>query len=101
MTKTFQIGEKLPELVDKVVASYRSHSQTHYIDRRYLPSRSEIIEIIQLLLELAYPGYFGRQDLTQHNVAYHVGELLPRIGMKLFTDLREKYYAGNESYYAS
>ena len=33
---------------------------------------------MKLLLELFYPGFFGRQDLTQHNVAYHVGELLGR-----------------------
>jgi serine O-acetyltransferase len=37
-------------------------------------------ELIFRLLETLYPGFFGRQDLTTHNVAYHVGELLPRIG---------------------
>jgi serine O-acetyltransferase len=84
MPESFHIGEGLGRLVDEIVASYNSDERTRHIDRGDLPNRREIVEIIQLLLELAYPGYFGRQGLTQHNVRFHVGELLPRIGEKLF-----------------
>jgi len=80
MSAEFQFGERLLKLVDKIVASYHSDDRTRHIDRAFFPSRSEIVKIIQLLLELAYPGYYGRQNLTQHNVRFHVGELLPRIG---------------------
>ena len=84
MSEHFEIGEKLPGLVDAVVASYRSDERTHRIDGHHLPARQRIVELTELLLELVYPGYFGRQDLTTHNVAYHVGDLLPRIGDLLF-----------------
>jgi len=83
MPTTFQIDERLPALVDKMVASYDCEERTRHIDRIYLPSRAEAVEIIQLLLELAYPGYHGRQGLTRHNVQFHVGELLPKLGEKL------------------
>jgi len=83
MPVEFEIGPKLPALVEQMAASYRSDPRTHHIDRRFLPNRQEIIEIVQLLLELVYPGYYGRQDLTSHNVSYHVGELLPKLGDKL------------------
>ncbi len=83
MPAEFEIGPRLPDLVEQMAASYRSDPRTHHIDRRFLPSRQEIIEIMQLLLELVYPGYYGRQDLTSHNVSYHVGELLPKLGQKL------------------
>jgi serine O-acetyltransferase len=79
----FEIGDKLSELVDRIVDSYYSDDRTRHLDRVYLPNRSATVEIIHLLLELAFPGYYGRQNLTQHNVRYHVGELLPRIGEKL------------------
>jgi serine O-acetyltransferase len=36
------------------------------------------------LLELLYPGFIGRQHLTEHNVGFHVGDLLPRIGEVTF-----------------
>ncbi|HSW47297.1 MAG TPA: serine acetyltransferase, partial [Phycisphaerae bacterium] len=87
MLTTFQLGEQLPALVNKIVDSYNRDERTRHIDRVFLPSRSETVEIIQLLLEIAYPGYHGRQDLNCVNVRYHVGELLPKIGVKLFRQI--------------
>ena len=54
-----------------------------HINRRFLPSRDEILEIVQLLLQLFYPGYVGRQDLTDENLAFHVGTLLSTLREKL------------------
>jgi len=83
MPTTFQIGDQLPSLVDQIVESYDRDERTRHIDRAYLPSRDETIEIIEMLLELAYPGYYGRQNLSRYNVQFHVGELLPKLGQKL------------------
>lgn len=87
MPSKFQIGERLPGLVDRMVESYFSDERTRHIDRVYLPSRAEIICVLKLLLELAFPGYYGRQNLNRHNVRYHVGELLPRVGEKLYDQI--------------
>jgi serine O-acetyltransferase len=73
----------LESIVHALVASYRSDARGHHIGRRYLPSRDEIIEIIEILLQLMYPGYFGRQELTEENVAFHVGALLSTVREKL------------------
>lgn len=73
------VGSKLGDLVNKIVASYSEDERTQHIDRVYLPSRTEIIQLSQDLLELLYPGFIGRQHLTQHNVAFHVGDLISRI----------------------
>ena len=80
MTEDFIIGSKLGELVARVVHSYNSDERTQHIDHVYLPARDEIIQLVRDLLELLYPGFIGRQHLTQHNVAFHVGDLMPRIG---------------------
>ena len=58
-------ADDLPALVDAMLASYRSDRRGHHINRRFLPSRVEIIEVAELLLQLFYPGYFGRQDLDR------------------------------------
>ncbi len=83
MLGRFRLTEKLPALVERVVESYQSDERTRHIDQAHLPSRAEIIEIIYLLLELAYPGYHGRQNLNEYNVTFHVGELLPKLSEKL------------------
>jgi serine O-acetyltransferase len=66
-----------------LVEGYRADPRGHHINRRFLPSRDEIIEISGLLLQLLYPGYFGRQDLTDQNIGAHVGGLLAALRDKL------------------
>jgi serine O-acetyltransferase len=70
-------------LVEGMLASYRRDPRAQHVNRRFLPSRDEILEIVKLLLELFYPGYFGRQDLTDENLAFHVGNLLSTLREKL------------------
>ncbi len=83
----FNLGDKLPHLVDRMVNSYNSDGRMRHIDRAYLPSPSEVEELIRRCLELLYPGFFGRQDLSSFNVPFHVGELLPRIAYLAFRQI--------------
>ncbi|MFQ5805458.1 MAG: serine O-acetyltransferase [Phycisphaerae bacterium] len=83
------LGESLPSLVDRLVESYFSDQRTHHVDKTFLPSKAGIVRICDLLLELNYPGYFGRQGLTRHNISYHVGELVPRLWEQLCTEIAQ------------
>ncbi len=89
MTDDFTAGPRLPILVDAIVSSYKELPGCEHIDRAYLPARDAVEELIERLLELVYPGFFGRQDLTRHNVPYHVGELLPRLGLLAHEQIRK------------
>ena len=74
---------ELPQLVERMLASYRGDPRAQHLNRRFLPSRDEILETVRLLLELFYPGYYGRQDLTDENLPFHVGTLLSTLREKL------------------
>lgn len=87
MNDPHNLGPALPPLVERLVASYFADPRTHHVEKSYLPSQAGIIGICELLLELTYPAYFGRQDLTRHNISYHVGELLPRLWKQLCTEI--------------
>ncbi len=80
-------GIALP--VDGMLASYRRDARARHVGRRELPSRDEIVEIVRLLLQLFYPGYYGRQDLTEEDLAVHLETLL--------ATLREKFLRQIES----
>jgi serine O-acetyltransferase len=71
--------QPIDALVESLVDSYRQDARGHHINRRFLPSREEIFTCLQQLVELMYPGYFGRQDLTDENIRYHVGNLLVTV----------------------
>lgn len=70
------LGNTLNERVEDLLASYRTDAGTHRIGKRFLPSRAEIVQIIQSLLELVYPGFYGRQDLTEENLRPHIQSLV-------------------------
>src|SRR5512136_1174661 len=66
-----------------MLASYRRDPRGQHLNRRFLPSRDEILEVVRILLELFYPGYYGRQDLTDETLAFHVGNLLSTLREKV------------------
>jgi len=73
----------LSTLVEGMLESYRRDPRAQHVNRRFLPSRDEILEVVELLLQLFYPGYFGRQDLNDENLAFHVGNLLSTLREKV------------------
>ncbi|MFA5863798.1 MAG: serine O-acetyltransferase EpsC [Phycisphaerae bacterium] len=87
LCRTCPLEGDIPCLVRNLVDSYRAIPSTHYMDRRYLPSRSEAVEIINLMLPILFPGYHGRQDLTFNNVTFYVGELLNELSSKLCSQI--------------
>ena len=73
------MGPELGKLVEHVVTSDHADTRTQHTDRVYLPSPAEITELVRDPLERLSSSFIGRQRLTRHNVAFHVGDLLPRI----------------------
>lgn len=80
---------ELKDLALALLKSYRADARGHHINRKYLPSRAEIIDVIHLLLQVLYPGYVGRQGLTDEEVEYHVGGLLSIIRDKLARQIEQ------------
>jgi serine O-acetyltransferase len=75
--------EGIDGLVEAMIASYRGDARGQHINKKYMPSREAIVEVIHLLLAVFYPGYHGRQDLTDENLAWHVGATLVTLRDKL------------------
>jgi serine O-acetyltransferase len=73
----------LERLSEELLGSYLGDERARRISRHYLPSREAIAHILRGVLDLMYPGYFGRGDLNRENLAGYVanalGELAPKI----------------------
>jgi serine O-acetyltransferase len=46
---------------------------------RLLPSRDQIVEILEDLRSVLFPGYFGNSELTEESMHFHVGATLDRV----------------------
>ncbi|MHC5190863.1 MAG: serine O-acetyltransferase EpsC [Planctomycetota bacterium] len=66
----------LGALAADVVSTYKGDSGINFIDVRNLPVRDKIIHAIDLFLELLFPGYTGRCEVTRENIHSTVQELL-------------------------
>lgn len=83
-----KLFERIPSIVNRLVDSVQEQPQLQRLNRVFLPSRDEIVSCIDLSLELLYPGYFGRQGVTFHNLPYRTGELVTDLAERLFEQVR-------------
>ncbi len=84
------------KLTEEILDSYRGDERARRIARRYLPSREAIVEILEAVLDLMYPGYFGRRDLSQENLSAHVAEAVARLAPKLESEMEHCLCYGRE-----
>jgi len=52
-----------------------------------LPVKTTVIEILDDLLEVIYPGYFGRKYVETANIEYHIGDLIDSIYARLTQEI--------------
>ncbi|MGQ0634878.1 MAG: serine O-acetyltransferase [Planctomycetaceae bacterium] len=76
MATDLRLKEELPELTSRIIETYRSISRLNHLGHCPLPNLSTVVEIVEDLKEVIYPGYRRRQNLHLGNVSYHVGDLI-------------------------
>jgi serine O-acetyltransferase len=86
-------AEKLKE---ELLDSYLGDERARRIAQRYLPSREAIVEILESVLDLMYPGYFGRQDLNRENLGAHLSQMLAALLPKLEREMEHCLCYGRE-----
>jgi serine O-acetyltransferase len=89
---TTALGQVAGELLD----SYLRDERARRISQRYLPSREAIVEILESVLDLMYPGYFGRQDLNAGNLTQHVEQMAAALVPKLEREMEHCLCYGRE-----
>ncbi len=71
--------ERFRGAVDAMVQSCCKLETVDHVGAALIPSKDEIIRILDILQDLLFPGYFGRQELTRTTVQYHVGNEMTRL----------------------
>ena len=83
-------------LVGELLTSYSSDARAKHISQRFLPSREAIVEILESVLDLLYPGYFGRRDLNEGNLAAHVAHSVAALAPKIEREMEHCLCYGRE-----
>jgi serine O-acetyltransferase len=91
MAKRRLIDKTLDKLVDQITETYDGDFGINFIDATNLPVRGKIIEVLDLLFELLFPGHTGNKAITRSNVRYIVGDLLSQASTELAEQVRRAY----------
>ena len=75
--------EELSEMVKSILESYEQHDIICNIDSTNPLNRKTIVELIDAIRYVLFPGYFEMRNLKSCSVEYHVGELLEEIQYRL------------------
>ena len=75
--------KKIESLVDEIARTYEGDSGINFIDVSDLPVRDKIWEIIDLFMELLFPGYTGKRTVTKANISFIVIDILYHIYAEL------------------
>jgi len=82
----------LPEVVERLCSSHDETMRRQIVEpsRRLLPSRASLIEIVEALRTVLFPGYFGTSEIGSKSMPFYVGSTLDRV----MRQLREQLLRG-------
>src|SRR4029453_19548065 len=83
MASDFRLKEQLPRLTDRIVETYREAPGISHLGHCALPNYDQVVECLEDLKEVLYPGYPRREGLHIGNVTYHVGDLIDGLHDKI------------------
>ena len=87
MAKADLTDKKLEQLVAEIVGTYQGDLGINFIDAANLPVRDKILEIIDMIFEVLFPGFTGKRAVTKSNVNFVVIDILCHIYTELSTQI--------------
>jgi serine O-acetyltransferase len=78
-----KVVEELREQADRLATPLRKTYRG-----QHLPSRDEIVLMVELLRSVIFPGYFGNRDITEESLTFHVGAVLDRVALIMAEEVK-------------
>ncbi len=75
--------QEMGAFVDKILDSYSTYPETCSIDKDNRLNREEIIDILEEIRSLVFPGFFDSKNLNRESIRYHVGDLVEDVQYRL------------------
>jgi serine O-acetyltransferase len=80
---------KLPQLVDKIMNNYETFGGMDHLEGKDLPSKKVVVEVLEDLLTMFFPGYLGKSEITKANIRYFLGNTLASVHTRLTAEVEK------------
>jgi len=78
-----RVVQELRDQADLLATPLRKTYRGHH-----LPSRDEIVTMVESLQSVIFPGYFGNRDITEESLTYHMGAVLDRVALIMSDEIK-------------
>ena len=84
----------LPNLVEQISENYETYGGINHLDGKDLPSKKVVIEILEDIFSILFPGYLGDEKLTKANINRHLTAVLTSVYRRLVKEVDKslKYF---------
>jgi len=86
--------KSLPTLVEKISENYDVYGGINHLDGKDLPSKKVVIEILEDIMSVLFPGYLGKEKITKTNIQDYLTKTLQSIYVRLVVEVDKslKYF---------
>jgi serine O-acetyltransferase len=79
----------VPQLVDEILVNYAKFGGMDHLEGRDLPAKKVVIEVLEDLFSVLFPGYLGDSEITKANIKYHLGTKLTSVYSRLTVEVEK------------
>jgi serine O-acetyltransferase len=79
----------LPQLVDGIMKNYETLGGMDHLEGRDLPSKKVVVEVLEDLLAVFFPGYIGKTEVTKANIKFFLGNTLASVQTRLIEEVEK------------
>lgn len=94
------VRNPIPEVVSRLSSGFKSGRWASHIEPVPIPSKSEIIDLIEQMQRLLFPGFFSAVILRPENLEYHLGQqvslLYENLASQISSAIRHDCFRHNQ-----
>ncbi|MDZ7316024.1 MAG: serine acetyltransferase [candidate division KSB1 bacterium] len=83
-----EVGDRLTQIAEAIVDTYERDGGINRIDGANLPAPAAVFEILDGLLEILFPGYFGHRVPARANILFFVQSAIDRLFLQLIEEFK-------------
>ena len=91
MRKARHTDQKIKDIVDQIIQTYKGDTGINFIEVSDLPVRDKILEVLDLLIEILFPGYTGKRSVKKSNIEFIVIDILYHVYSELTEQIERAY----------
>jgi serine O-acetyltransferase len=70
---------EIPRVVNGIMQSFLQTKTLAHLDAPTMPDEPSVVEILNDVRALLFPGYHGRYEIESHNLVYYIGEICVKV----------------------